>query len=263
MTWDSDRAAIKTTFAVWKALFLRESLTRFFGRRAAWFWLLLEPLAHIAIMSLIFAVIRHRTVGNMETMLWIVLGMLGFFTFRRTAVQASKAVESNRALFAFRQVTPVDTVIVRAGLELMMMCILAIIVFFALAMMDYDVTPYDAIEAIVAALGLWTFGLALAFVLSSLSEIAPDLRQIVDVMMMPLYFISGVIIPMNVIPEPYRGYLMWNPIANGLEALREAFSPYYHAAPQTSLSYLYFITLAVTVLGLIAHRHYRTMMVAK
>lgn len=259
----SERSSLKNAFAVWRALFLREALTRFFGKRAGWFWLIVEPLAHIALLSFIFAVIRQRTVGNMEIILWIVLGLLGFFIFRRTTMQSSKAIASNRALFAFRQVTPVDTALVRGVLELMTMSILGIVIFIGLAMMHYDITPYDPIEAIVAVFGLWSFGLGVGLVLSALSEIAPELRQVIEVMMMPLYFVSGVIIPLNVIPEPYRGYLMWNPIANGLEGLREAYSPYYHAAPQTSLPYLYFVSLAVMVFGLLAHRQYRTMIVAK
>ena len=39
-----------TTLTVWRALFLREALDRFFGSRAAWGWLLVEPAMHIGFM---------------------------------------------------------------------------------------------------------------------------------------------------------------------------------------------------------------------
>lgn len=42
------RNPLTVTFAVWNALLLREALSRLFGRRAAWFWLLFEPIFHVA-----------------------------------------------------------------------------------------------------------------------------------------------------------------------------------------------------------------------
>jgi capsular polysaccharide transport system permease protein len=40
-------------------------------------------------------------------------------------------------------------------------------------------------------------------------------------------------------PQPYRDMLMFNPIAHGLELVRAAFFPYYHAVPGISSAYLY------------------------
>lgn len=248
---------------MWRALILREALTRLFKRRAAWFWLLLEPLAHVALLGFIFSVIRQRHVGNMETLLWIVLGLLGFFAFRRTTIQTSKAIESNQALFAFRQVTPVDTVVARAVLELAMVAALFMIALSAIGLMGFDITPFDPIEALCAVAGLWAFGLGIGLISSAVSAGATEFRDVLGMVMMPLYFVSGVLIPLSAIPEPYRGYLMYNPIANGLEGLREAFSPYYHSAPETSLPYLYFVALCLLVFGLVAHRRFRRVILAK
>ncbi len=257
------RSSLGITLSVWRALILREALTRLFKQRAAWFWLLVEPLAHVALLSFIFAVIRQRTVGNMETILWIVLGLLGYFTFRRTALQTSQAIASNEALFAFRQVTPVDTVIARAILELALIAVLFAIALTAVALFGVDVTPYNAIEAVLAICGLWAFGLSIGLISSSFSEVAPEFSNVLNVLMMPLYFVSGVLLPLVHIPEPYRSYLMYNPIANGLEGAREAFSPLYHAAPGTSVGYLYFVSLCLIVFGLLSHSHFRKVILAQ
>ena len=81
------RSPLSIALSVWKALMLREALHRLFASRAAWFWLLLEPLFHLAIISFIFAVIRQRKIGGMETIPWIIIGLIGFFVFRRTVGQ--------------------------------------------------------------------------------------------------------------------------------------------------------------------------------
>ena len=41
------------------------------------------------------------------------IGMLAYFMFQRTATQVMNAISANQALFAYRQVKPADTVLVR------------------------------------------------------------------------------------------------------------------------------------------------------
>ena len=94
------------TLQVWQAIFLREALDRLFGARAAWMWLLLEPAIHIGFIAFIWRALRRNEMCGMDTYLWICVGMLSFFLFRRTAVQTMHSVDCNKAFFAFRQVRP-------------------------------------------------------------------------------------------------------------------------------------------------------------
>ena len=75
------------TLAVWKALFLREAVSRVAAGRGAWLWLILEPAVHVGYLVLIYAVVRIRVIGGIDTALWVIVGMLTFFLFRRSAVQ--------------------------------------------------------------------------------------------------------------------------------------------------------------------------------
>lgn len=70
------RSPLQVTLAVWKALFLREALGRLFAARAAWFWILAEPVFHMSYMLVIFTVIRVRHVGGIETPIWLMTGLL-------------------------------------------------------------------------------------------------------------------------------------------------------------------------------------------
>ncbi len=65
-----------------------------------------------------------------------------------------------------------------------------------------------------------------------------------------MYFLSGVVLPIASVPQPYRGWLLLNPVAHGLEAARLAFAPYYHAIPELSVAYLYGFALVSIFLGL-------------
>ena len=71
--------AFINTITVWKALFLRECLDRFFGSRASWAWLIIEPSLHIAFIGRVWGIMNRNHIGGIETTVWIIIGMLTFF----------------------------------------------------------------------------------------------------------------------------------------------------------------------------------------
>lgn len=257
------RSALSITLSAWQALMLRESLSRLFSRRAAWVWLLLEPAVHVAFLGFLFSTIRVRQIGGIETVLWIMLGMLGFFLFRRSGTQASNAINANRSLFAYRQVKPVDTVLVRALLEGVLMLAVSTFILAVASLFGIRVIPSDPLAVMEAVFGLWLLGLGFGLVASVLKELVDELGNIIDMVMMPMYLISGVIVPLSAIPYPYRDWLLLNPVAHGLEALRLGFAPYYHAVPELSISYLYACALVLVFFGLALHARYAKRLVTQ
>lgn len=252
----SQSLSIKNTKQVWKALFLREALGRLFGARFSWFWLFAEPVAHIAFFAFIFAGIRVMHVGGIQTVVWLMVGMATFFTFQRTSTQAMNAVDSNQALFYYRQVQPVDAVLVRAGLEGFLMAIVVVILVLDAVIMGYDVSPQNPIRIFSAFVGLWLFGLGFGLVTSVIKGLIAEFSWVIKFLMMPLYFLSGVILPIATISLPYREWLMLNPIAHGVEAARLGFAPYYHSAPEVDLAYLWLSAIIAVGIGLLLHRNY-------
>jgi len=43
------RSTVSITWTVWKALFLREAVIRLFAGRAAWTWILVEPVGRLVL----------------------------------------------------------------------------------------------------------------------------------------------------------------------------------------------------------------------
>jgi len=75
------RSAFSITLDVWRAIFLREALDRLFGMRAAWFWLLIEPIFHIGFIAVVWSLIRRHVASGTDIAVWITIGMLAFFLF--------------------------------------------------------------------------------------------------------------------------------------------------------------------------------------
>jgi capsular polysaccharide transport system permease protein len=250
------RSSLSITFAVWRALFLREALDRLFDMRAAWLWLLMEPVMHIAFITVVFSAIRVLVIGGIETPIWIIVGMLAFFLFRRTAVQVMYAVESNQPMFAYRQVKPFDVAIVRAGLEAFLMVLISTVILVVAGFMGYEAFPPEPLQVALALLGMWLFGLGYGLVASVLIELVPETKHILTILMMPLYLLSGVIWSMKSVPQPYRDVLLINPLVHGLELVRQGFGSYYQTVPGVSMGYLYIWAGCSIFLGLALYRRF-------
>nr|WP_321272622.1 ABC transporter permease [Alcaligenes faecalis] len=257
------RSPMAVTWSVWRALLLREALDRLFDMRAAWFWLLMEPVLHISFITFLFTVIRMRTVGGIDVVIWIVVGMLSFFMFRRTATQVTYAVDSNKPLFAYRQVQPFDTAFMRGVLEAFLMSLVSLIILSAVALLGHDVVPDNPLQVLITLFGLWFFGVGYGLVTSTLIALVREAEHVLRILMMPLYLISGVIMPIANVPQPYRDWLLFNPLAHGLELVRYGFSNYYHMVPGISLGYLYMWGTVSFFLGLVLYRRFALQLVMK
>lgn len=257
------RTSASITLSVWKALFLREAVSRLSAGRAAWLWLLLEPMVHVVFLLFIFTVIRMRSVGGIDTTVWLMVGLLAFLMFKRTATQTQNAVGSNQALFTYRQVKPVDTVLVRAALEGLLTVLVANILIGGAALFGIVTLPEDPLSVLEAFFGLWLLGMGWGLIASVASELIPELGKVIGFVMTPLYFASGVMFPITIAPPPYRDWLLLNPLVHGLEAARLGFAPHYHAVPELSIAYLYGFALVTIFLGLALHVRFATRLVAQ
>lgn len=250
------RSSLTITLSVWRALFFREALSRLFSSRASWFWLLAEPVFHMAYLAFIYTVIRVHTIGGIDTVIWLFGGMLAFFMFRRTGSQVMDGVSANLALFSYRQVKPIDAVLTRGFLEGFLTTINAIALLAGAALFGHSIIPEDTLAVLEAFLGLWLLGMGFGLMTSVAIELVPELGRVVRLIMMPLYLISGVIFPISSVPQPYREWLLLNPVTHGLEAVRLGFASHYYAVPELSISYLYGCALVSIFLGLALHRRF-------
>jgi len=252
----------RVALSVWHALLLREAVARLFNRRGAWLWLLLEPAAYIGFMVFVFAVLRARVIGGMDTAVWLASGLLAYFVFRRVAVQGASAIGANLALFTYRQVLPVDTVLVRCALEGVLVTLTAALIAAALAQWDKPTGAQEALVCASAVAGLWLLGVGWALAASVGSELVPELGRLLGLFMMPLMLASGTVFPLSAVPQPWRDGLMLNPVAHGVEGVRAGLSAYYHHVPELSLGYLHAWALGLLFLGLALQRRFRHRMVS-
>ncbi|MDH2290206.1 ABC transporter permease [Cobetia sp. 10Alg 146] len=248
------RSPLRVTWSVWHALFMREAVARTMADRMAWFWMLFEPIAVIAIMVGIRALLAggHRVSGA-EFVPWMITGLLGFFLFRENMMRSIGAVDANKGLFTYRQVKPIDPVLVRCYLEGMIKTLILILFVLVGSLLGLDLIPDDPLLALWGWLTLWALGASIGILVSVLSELIPEIGKLLKIMGLPLLIISGVIFPINLIPHEYQIYVTWNPIVHGVEELRKAFFSGYHTLNVINLLYPWFWALGMMAFGLLLH----------
>ncbi len=251
------RSAWQITLSVWRALFLREAMYRLFHRRGAWVWLIAEPILQMLFLIFIFTIISFRVIGGIETALWLLAGMLGFFMFRRTMNIGMGAIQMAKTLFTYRQVKPVDAVLVRSASEGVLMFIIALIIFLGAAILGLDVLPDNGFGVLYAFSTLWLLGLGVGLLISVPKAIIAEVGDIVGILMTPLYLLSGVILPIAAAPQPYRDWLILNPIVHSIEIMRLSFAAHYVGIPELDVFYPLEFAIILIFFGLILQRIYK------
>jgi capsular polysaccharide transport system permease protein len=258
MTDRAIRTPWQVTWSVWKALFLREFMTRITQDRLAWFWMLFEPIAFILIFVAIRTVVMgsSRLIAGAEFVPWLLTGLLGFFLFRENMIRSIKAVEQTRNLFSYRQVKPVDPILVRCFLEgwiktFILAGFIAVGVLLGLGMF-----PDRFLLALFGWISLWLLGISAALLVSVLSALVNEIGKIIQILSFPLLLISGVMFPLNLVPHDLAALLLMNPILHGIELLRAGFFEAYDPVRGVSTIYLWLWILGMLMLGLTLHMRF-------
>src|SRR5262245_17293342 len=123
---------------------------RLLSSRSAPLWLFFEPVFHVAYILFMRTVIRIRVIGGIDVVIWLLTGILTFLLFRRTFTQSTNAVDANTSLFAYRQVKPIDTIIVRSMVEFLILFLVAVLLFIGVGMLGHDIRPADPLRALLA-----------------------------------------------------------------------------------------------------------------
>jgi capsular polysaccharide transport system permease protein len=240
------------------ALVIREVRGRFGVNRLGAFWFLFEPLAHILVLLTIFTLVRGQAHYGPPLPMFLLTGIIPFLLFKNIALKGMEAVSANKALFAYRQIKPFDTIIARAIVECALMACIYLAMSFVLGFWGgYDVAIHYPLKWFAVFLTGIVFSTGLALVFCVIAETMPDLKGFIKILFMPLYFLSCVIVPIWVIPPHVREWLWWNPFLHLIDGAREATFLYYPSVSGVSLEYSGSVAVITFFLGTLLYRHKR------
>lgn len=257
----------RTSFGIFRAvifaLVLREVRGRFGSHRYGAFWLLFEPMAHIVALMGIYAILRGHANSGLDLSVFLVTGIIPFILFKNISLKGMEAVNANKGLFAYRQIKPIDTIIARGIVECALMaCVYGLILFGLGLWAGSDVSIHQPLRwGLVMFVGtVFSFGLGLIFCV--VAEALPEAKTFIRLSYMPLYFLSGIIMPLWLIPEKFQKFMLWNPYLHLIDSLRSNVFEHYPKVVGISMWYASFVALATLFVAMALYRVRRLNLVA-
>lgn len=248
------RSPLQIKKSVIFALVLREARSRFGQRRMGAIWTLIEPICHLLILSLLFGLLRGRTVAGIDYPVFVLVGLAPFLLFRNTALRLMNSPKENRSLFAYKQIKPLDTFIARVLVEFSISATAYAILVFGFAWYGFDMSIKSPIEWMLTILLGVLFSFGLGMLLSLIAHAMPSSTLFLRMMFFPLYFISGVLIPAAYLPHAMLPLLLLNPFLHLLELIRAEIFPHYVPVDGVSLNYVIAFTLVLLFVSLGTYR---------
>jgi capsular polysaccharide transport system permease protein len=223
----------------------------------------IEPLALIGTFLALRILLRGAGEGTyMNLVLWLAMGFVPFFMFADIAIKALGGVEKNSSLYFYGRVRPLDSLMGNALLLSQIFGLLLLLFVVVTGLWDWRFPILDIGRAIFTFLGIALLGFGVGLTTLIIGHRLPLLAWIVRLFLRRiLLWTSCIFFPISIIPDSFRPWILWNPIAHGVELLRMAANPAY-PAPGVSALYFWFWVIASVGFGLFIYGNNEDLLIA-
>lgn len=248
---------------IW-SLTQRDLQSRFKATALGWAWSLIVPICQILVYTVVFSVIfraQPPPLGNGNTGLYAVFLFCGFVPwglFSGSVTRGTGSVLAARPLLQ-KVYFPsyVATVGVVTGILVQTLIEFGLLMAVLLALMNVGVSWLMVIPLLLC---LYVFSVSLAYILSVANVFSRDVSASLPVVMQLLFFLSGVIFPISLVPTDFHGVnlqalILLNPMAQFIVAFRE--SLYNLQVPQVgTLLYILAWTVGMAIFARLVFRRW-------
>lgn len=237
------------------ALMLREMYSTYGRSVGGFLWVIIEPAAGIAVLTLIFSLgFRNPPIGT-NFPIFYASGLLPYIMFVMLAGRVSSALNFSRQLLVYPSVTYIDAILARFLLNLMAQLLVSYIVIGGILLAFDTRTVLDPPRIAEGLMLAAAFALGVGTLNAYLFTRFPDWQLFWSILTRPLLIISCVIFMFDNVPQPYRDILWFNPIVHAVGAMRAGFYPNYRA-DYVSPAYVLGVSAVLLLIGLLLLRRF-------
>jgi capsular polysaccharide transport system permease protein len=220
--------AAQSQFRVIYALMIRETRTRLADSKLGYGWALLEPVLHILMLSLVFAVMmRGRPPIGDKFFIFYYTGIIPYHLFVHTSSSMTNAITSGGALLQLPLVSTFDVLTARGLVEVFTDLVVGIILMAGFFAIGIGVLPHDLLSLSASVVAVSLFGCGIGFVNAVINAFVKSWDKIWAQLTRTLYFCSGIFYVPGMMPDWIRDILAWNPILHAVDWFRVSFFPEY------------------------------------
>jgi lipopolysaccharide transport system permease protein len=209
---------------VFRQLVSRAIRTEYLENLTGFAWLILQPLALLAVYAFVFTTIfqaRIPDAGSGGFVPYLAIAFWPWTAFSEAVLRSSNCISANAALIgkvAFpSEMLPLSTV--TATFLMNMAGYLAVLV--VLQLMGTPIQWLGVLAAIPVLVLLYIFACGLALFVSALQVFIRDVSQILAPLMTFWFFTTPIIYSSSLLPEPFSTVMKFNPMAWYVGRLRD------------------------------------------
>jgi capsular polysaccharide transport system permease protein len=231
------------------AFIVREMASRYGRSPGGYLWAVVEPVAYVGMMSLLFGSLGRMPALGTSFPLFFATGYIGYNMYNGMVGYLSSAIGSNKSLLQYPLVAPIDPFIGRGILQAATSVVVAIVILWVADLTEphpHEIKWSALIEATALA---WALAAGVALTNVVLFERFKLYEKIFGIITKPLFLLSGVFYVPSQMPHPFKEILLANPITQIIILFREGF---YGASVLDGFDmlYLFWWVLPLTFLGL-------------
>lgn len=220
-------------------------------------WAILEPLAMMLIMLLVFTYLRARATNDYPFVVFLLSGVVAFEFFNKSLMQGTKSIKFHSFLLKqgnFRMAfLPVINIFSTLKIHLILLVIAAIIFsFFHIYPSFYWLQlAYYIFAAVVLLIGL-------NWITSSIVLFIPDMQYIINIGMRSAFFLTPIFWDISMFPPKIAALLKFNPLYHIVDGYRMCFlyhKPFW-SDTYSFISY-WIITLVILATGIFVFKRLR------
>ena len=223
-------------------------------------WTILSPLLMMALFTIIFSTLFARNIDNFAV--YFLCGWCLFMFFTSSISASMNALKGNKSIL---QRTPAPKYIFVLGSilseflnYLIMLILLVIIMLITHAPFYFPIL----LGSIIPIISLFIMIIGLGLMLSIACVYYTDIQHLWSVISLMFMYACAIFYPIDIVPEPFKGYMMLNPLYWVIDHFRSFV--YQGIAPDViALINSLLMSLIILICGIIVFKKYEDKVVTK
>ena len=243
------RKSLQIFFSVIKALFLREIVTRFSTKKLGYLWAIIDPMAMIVVFSIMKIMLGKKIASDIDYSVFLATSFIAYNMFKDIAFKSMEAFNANQGLFVYKQVRPIDTIISRSLIEVLIRGVITLLFLFIGWFLGLNIDCKNILGVLIGFIWIAFFGLSLGILFAVIGFFYENFKNIIKLVFLPMFFLSGLFYTAGSLPPMAREILLYNPILNFMELIH---GNYFYSLDThyVNYSYILFWTLIPMFIGL-------------
>lgn len=231
---------------------------KYLGSYLGIIWAFIQPAVTIAIFWFVFQVgFKVQPVDGVPFLLWLIAGILPWFFFADSIVNATVSIVNN-AYLVNKIVFKVEVLpLIKIFSALVIHLFFVMVMFLLFSVYDFSFSLYW-LQVIYYLFCMLVLLVGLSWITSSIVVFMKDVQQLVTMFIQFGFWMTPIFWSIDILPEDYQQYIKLNPVYYIVEGYRDSLlNEVFFWEKMDYTIYFWVVTIALFVIGAIGFKRLR------